>query len=101
MPRLSATSRGATTEKRKPRAKKDPNAPKRNLSAYMFYSQAAREGVKQANPTASFGELGKRLGEQWKSMSDTEKVPYEQQAAADKIRYENEKASYRANSDED
>lgn len=39
----------------KPKAKKDPNAPKRPLSAYMFYSQSARATVKEENPEASFG----------------------------------------------
>jgi hypothetical protein len=37
------------------RSKKDPNAPKRGLSAYMFFSQANRNKVKEENPEASFG----------------------------------------------
>jgi hypothetical protein len=39
------------------KAKKDPNAPKRPLSAYMFFSSANRTTVKAENPEASFGEL--------------------------------------------
>ena len=34
---------------------KDPNAPKRALSAYMFFSQDWRERVKAENPDAGFG----------------------------------------------
>ena len=47
------------TEKapRKAPAKKDKNAPKRALSAYMFFSQDWRERVKAENPDASFGML--------------------------------------------
>lgn len=36
------------------------------------------------------------LGEQWKSLTDKEKTPYEAKAAADKKRYEEEKAAYTA-----
>ncbi|KAI8335098.1 non-histone chromosomal protein 6 [Chlamydoabsidia padenii] len=74
------------------RAKKDPNAPKRGLSAYMFFSQANRNKVKEENPEASFGQLGKILGQKWKEMSDEEKKPYNEQAEKDKARYEAEKA---------
>ena len=35
--------------------KKDPNAPKRALSAYMFFSQDWRERIKTENPGAGFG----------------------------------------------
>jgi hypothetical protein len=34
------------------------------------------------------------LGERWKALSDTDRRPYEEKAAADKKRYEDEKASY-------
>ena len=40
----------------KTRAKKDPKAPKRALSAYMFFSQDWRERIKAENPDAGFGE---------------------------------------------
>jgi hypothetical protein len=35
--------------------KKDPKAPKRALSAYMFFSQDWRERIRAENPDASFG----------------------------------------------
>ncbi|KAJ2706890.1 Non-histone chromosomal protein 6 [Coemansia sp. IMI 203386] len=76
------------------RAKKDPNAPKRALSAYMFFSQANRKTVKDDNPEASFGNIGKLLGDMWKGMSDKEKAPFVKQAEDDKKRYEAEKAAY-------
>lgn len=34
------------------------------------------------------------LGERWKSLSDAQRRPYEEKAAADKKRYEDEKAHY-------
>lgn len=34
------------------------------------------------------------LGEKWKNLSDTDRRPYEEKAATDKKRYEEEKANY-------
>ncbi|KAL0076442.1 non-histone chromosomal protein 6 [Phycomyces blakesleeanus] len=77
---------------KKRRTKKDPSAPKRGLSAYMFFSQDQRHVVKENNPDASFGQIGKILGERWKKMTDADKKPYNQKAELDKKRYEDEKA---------
>jgi len=38
---------------------RDPNAPKRNLSAYLLYQNAMREQFKADKPNATFGELSK------------------------------------------
>lgn len=47
--------------------KKDPNAPKRNMSAYFLYSVHIRPTVKQENPDASFGEYvtTERIAKLW------------------------------------
>jgi len=57
-------------KKRAPKkiAKKDPNAPKRPLSAYLFFCFAERGNVKSANPDSKFGELSKMLGQKWKEL---------------------------------
>lgn len=34
----------------------DPNAPKRGLSAYMFFAQEQRDNVREENPGISFGK---------------------------------------------
>jgi len=39
------------------KAKKDPNAPKKALSPYMFFTQEHREVIKEENPGISFGEF--------------------------------------------
>ena len=36
------------------------------------------------------------LGEKWKQLTEKQKAPYEAKAAADKKRYEEEKAAYTA-----
>ncbi|KAG0165867.1 Non-histone chromosomal protein 6 [Apophysomyces sp. BC1034] len=86
-------------DKKKKRAK-DPNAPKRGLSAYMFFSQDNRQKVKEENQDATFGTIGKILGEKWKNMSDEEKKPYVEKAKVDKERYESEKAAAAEKRDE-
>ncbi|KAA8646267.1 hypothetical protein EYZ11_000624 [Aspergillus tanneri] len=94
----------ASARKTKPRVerrKKDPNAPKRGLSAYMFFANDNREKVREENPGITFGQVGKMLGEKWKALSDSERRPYEEKAAADKKRYEDEKASYQAAGDDE
>jgi len=94
MPKEATKTRKAKgkTEKRK----KDPNAPKRGLSAYMFFANDSRDKVREENPGIKFGEVGKMLGERWKELTDKEKKPYEDKAKADKERYETEKAAYQA-----
>ena len=98
----SASDEQATKKSRKSpkgkgkRAKKDPNAPKRALSAYMFFSAAKRAEIAAANPDFGITDVAKALGEQWKTVTDEEKNVYQQQADEDKIRYEREMAAYRA-----
>lgn len=76
------------------RTKKDPSAPKRGLSAYMFFAQENRDTVKIKNPDASFGEIGKILGELWKKLPSEDKLPYENRAKKDKERFETEKSRW-------
>ena len=77
---------------KKKRAKKDPNAPKNAKSAFMFFSSAKRAGIKEANPDASFGDMGKLVGAAWKEVDD--KTKWEELAAEDKQRYKKEMAAY-------
>ncbi|EEP82562.1 nonhistone chromosomal protein 6A [Uncinocarpus reesii 1704] len=99
MPKEKTTRQAA--KGRRDKKKKDPNAPKRGLSAYMFFANEQRENVREENPGISFGQVGKLLGERWKALSDKQRAPYEEKAAADKKRYEDEKASYNQAPEED
>ncbi|EMR87387.1 putative nucleosome binding protein [Botrytis cinerea BcDW1] len=80
--------------KKTEKKKKDPNAPKRGLSAYMFFANEQRDNVREENPGISFGQVGKVLGERWKALNEKQRGPYEESAAKDKKRYEEEKANY-------
>ncbi|KAK4619653.1 Non-histone chromosomal protein 6 [Fulvia fulva] len=104
MPKEKATTRGskkAVDKSAGGKKKKDPNMPKRGLSAYMFFANEQRDKVRDDNPGIKFGEVGKQLGERWKALSEKQKAPYEAKAAADKKRYEEEKAAYTAGGDEE
>jgi len=94
--KLTSPKKGGVEKRRKQRAKKDPLAPKRGLSAYMFFSQEHRKQVQEDNPQAGFGMMGKILGEKWKNMSEAERMPYDKKAQADKERYERQKVSYKS-----
>ncbi len=43
--------------KKKGKKKKDPNKPKRNMSAFFLYSNANRARVKSENSGVSFGQV--------------------------------------------
>ncbi|KAL2199739.1 high mobility group box domain-containing protein [Corynascus similis CBS 632.67] len=98
---MPKAAKGRSGKPEKKRAKKDPNAPKRGLSAYMFFANEQRENVREENPGVSFGQVGKILGERWKALSEKQRAPYEAKAAADKKRYEDEKQAYNADGDDD
>ncbi|PNW88436.1 hypothetical protein CHLRE_01g029450v5 [Chlamydomonas reinhardtii] len=95
--KAAATEEGEGGAKpKKERKKKDPNAPKKNLSAFMYFSNSNRDKVKAENPGIAFGEVGKLLGERWKAMSAEEKAPYDEMAAKDKVRYADAMKAYKA-----
>ncbi|CAI5732465.1 unnamed protein product [Hyaloperonospora brassicae] len=79
---------------RKPRKKKDKNAPKRALSAFMFFSNDIRDTVKKEMPELQFLEISSEIGRRWKKITDEERRPYDELAAADKRRYMEEKEDY-------
>lgn len=76
------------------RKKRDPNLPKRPLSAFMFFCQDKRPLLKEKNPRASIGDIAKDLGKAWKVMNDVQKEPYEAKAKTDRKRYEVDKEEY-------
>lgn len=82
----------AKTAKKK--RKRDPDAPKPPVSAYIFFSKAVREEVKGGNPDFDQKQVLSRIGEMWSAMDDRQRAKYVNDAAQDKVRYENEKADY-------
>ena len=77
------------------RQKKDPNAPKRPLSAFFLFCHDERPAVKEAHPTYSVGDVAKDLGEKWNKIAPEVKQKYEAKAQIEKGRYEKDMANYK------
>jgi structure-specific recognition protein 1 len=100
-----ATAKAPKSEKSAPKApkaapspkkkkKKDPNAPKGALSAYMLFGNYMRGVLKEQSPELSFTEVGKELGARWKDMGVDAKQEWQGKADADKQRHAAEMADY-------
>jgi len=88
-------------DKKGKKAKKDPEAPKRPVSSYMYFTTDKRESVTKANADASPTQIMTILGGLWNKLekgkngkNGTKK--YDDLAAKDRARYEPEKATYDA-----
>jgi len=81
---------------RKVKKKKDPNRPKRAMSSFMFFANHKRAEVRSLHPDLKITDIGKKLGEMWKALDETEKKKYEDEAAKDKERYSHAMETYTA-----
>lgn len=60
------------------------SSPKRGISAYLYFCNEMRPVVKSEIPNITASEVLKELGKRWRLLSDEEKVPYNDMAAAGK-----------------
>ncbi|CAI4225672.1 unnamed protein product [Auanema sp. JU1783] len=74
---------------------KDPNAPKKGLSAYFHWLKENRGRVQKDNSTLKPTEIVKKCAEEWTSLADKDKTKWHAMAADDKIRYLKELESYK------
>jgi len=74
---------------------KDPNAPKKPLSAYFLFSQEERLKVKAENPDLSITEVAKELGKRWATLDPSLKHSYEQRYQEARKLYEAEMSHYK------
>ena len=98
----------AKSSEKKAKKPKDPDAPKRGKSAYIFFSSAKRPEAKEAvmeakgddfktsDVTAKLGAMWREFCEEAKTDSKVKKEleKFEKMAADDKERYEAQKAEY-------
>ncbi|KAL8523748.1 hypothetical protein ACS0TY_013642 [Phlomoides rotata] len=81
--------------KKEKKAAKDPNKPKRPLSAFFVFMDDFRKKYKEENPNnKSVALVGKAGGAKWKSMSDEEKTPFVATAEKRKEEYEKKMEDY-------
>ena len=103
--------------------KKDPNAPKRPMSAYFLFMGDKRAEVKEKNPDFKIGDIAKvgyrvdfidsglygwfvfcrtvtffaqEMGRMWGEIDAKDKDKYQKEADKLKIQYEKDKAAYEA-----
>jgi len=83
-------------DSKKPKKKKDENAPKKNVSAWILFSKAERPKIKKEFPSMKPQEVMAELSKRWKIAKDDEEVMEEfaEKARQDKERYEEEKKDY-------
>jgi len=81
---------------KKKKKKKDPNAPKRNMSAFFLYSNEVRNRVKEENPGIKFGDVAKIISKEFKELDEAERNKWNDAALQDKERYLREKEIYEA-----
>jgi len=74
---------------------KDPNAPKKPLSAYFLFSQEERLKVKAEFPDYSITEVAKELGRRWATIDPTVKQSYEQRYQDSRRQYEQAMQAYK------
>lgn len=75
--------------------KKDPNAPKRPPSGFFIFCSEHRPKIKAQYPSFGIGDIAKKLGEMWNSLSDASKQPYLLKADKLKDKYQKDIADYR------
>jgi len=74
---------------------KDPNAPKKPLSAYFLFSQEERLKVKNENPEMSITDVAKELGKRWATLDPAIKQSYEQRYQDARKLYDAEMSQYK------
>ena len=74
----------------------DSEAPKKAQSAFFLFSAEAREKVKKdGGSELKHADLLKKIGADWKALSEEDKKKWEDKAKADKERYEREMKEYK------
>lgn len=86
----------AKGRKRKQREemKKDPNAPRSSRTGYNFFFAEERAKLKLKFPEKE-RELSRMIGDAWNSLTEEQKLPYQERGAKDRERYEKEMRDYR------
>lgn len=89
-----SASKAKVVNKKRLRADRDPNEPKRPATSYMLYTTHIREELKKkGEPQPQM----KDLGEMWNKLDESEKEKYNGEAQKLKEQYDREMAEFKAN----
>ena len=76
------------------RAKKDKSLPKGPCSAYIIFCTQMRPVIKSENPNIINTDIMKETGNRWRAMTPEQRQPWEDLAAQDKARFDQEMAAH-------
>ncbi|KAI2499632.1 high mobility group [Fragilaria crotonensis] len=78
------------------KSSKDPNAPKRPMSAFLAYSNSKRSAVKRENPGLTNAEVSRVLASLWRNADEQEKKRFIDEEFALRQKYKSSIADWRA-----
>ena len=83
-------------KKRVKKAKKikDPDAPRRPPSSYIFFQNEVREHVKANNPGVPYNEILQQISEQWKALGEEKQKAFKDRADAAMATFRDKNADY-------
>ncbi|MES1922622.1 FACT complex subunit ssrp1 [Bonamia ostreae] len=79
--------------------RKDKNAPKKPLTPYFVFMNENRAEFKKNHPDKKVTEIGKLLGEKWRSLSEKEKTVFVEKSKELKKEYQTKLDKYNKSSD--
>jgi HMG (high mobility group) box len=77
------------------RHRKDPAAPKKACSSFLYFSQEKRTEIKTERPKLKNTDVSRLLGEMWRNLSDEERAPYVERERCERERYKVAMATWR------
>lgn len=80
---------------------RDPNAPRRPMSAFLAFSNKRRASLKREHPSATNADLSKMLSKSWKELSPEIKKEYIDQEALLRTQYKTDAIAWRKKKAED
>ncbi|KAJ2551143.1 hypothetical protein EV175_003801 [Coemansia sp. RSA 1933] len=88
------TRLSSPTKRARKKSKKDPDAPKHPMSAFLYYLTSERPRLAEHLGDMSIGQQTKIIAKRWKTLDETDKAPWERLAKHDKERYARERREY-------
>ena len=76
---------------------KDPNAPKRPKTAFLYFCESKRKKIVKENPNLKLGDIQKILGKKWQNLSEKKKKEFINKNIQDKERYDKDLEEYNLN----